>query len=214
MENELDRTFEAFRIRLAERAAKPVVLKARIASTERGTEMARLVNLLASAHPGYITASVEYVNAEEESAEIPELSVARDEESPRIYWQGMPRGLELHALLDSLEHVASGRDGLSEESRTLVRDIESPIELLVFVKETCRFCPPMVVLANRLSLANPHVSARTVMAEDFPDFAGQFFLRGVPRVFVDRRRETEIRVSPEADFVRAVVRAAHGPVAN
>ena len=62
-------------------------------------------------------------------------------------------------------------------------------------------------LANRMALASPLVSARTVEAGEFPDVARRFGVQGVPRTVVNER-DAFVGALPEAQFVEAVLQLA------
>ncbi len=62
-------------------------------------------------------------------------------------------------------------------------------------------------LANRMALASPLVSARTIEADEFPELSRQFGVQGVPRTVVNERGAF-VGALPEAQFVEAVLQLA------
>ena len=62
-------------------------------------------------------------------------------------------------------------------------------------------------LANRMTLASPHVSARTIEASEFPDLSRRFGVQGVPRTVVNEEGAF-VGALPEAQFVAAVLELA------
>jgi predicted DsbA family dithiol-disulfide isomerase len=64
-----------------------------------------------------------------------------------------------------------------------------------------------VSLANRMALASPQVSARTIEASEFPELSRRFGVQGVPRTVVNER-EAFVGALPEAQFVQAVLELA------
>ena len=67
-------------------------------------------------------------------------------------------------------------------------------------------------LANRMALASPLVSARTIEANEFPDLSRRFDVQGVPRTVVNESGAF-VGALPEAQFVDAVLQLA-GAAAN
>ena len=59
-------------------------------------------------------------------------------------------------------------------------------------------------LANRMALANPHITATTVQATEFYDLARQFRVNGVPKTVVNDEIEI-LGALPESSFVSAVL---------
>ena len=62
-------------------------------------------------------------------------------------------------------------------------------------------------LANRMSVASPWVSARTVEANEFPELAARFGVQGVPRTVVNERGAF-VGALPEPQFVEAILQLA------
>ena len=60
-------------------------------------------------------------------------------------------------------------------------------------------------LANRMAVASPLVSARTVEANEFPDLSARFGVQGVPRTVVNERGAF-VGALPEPQFVEAILR--------
>jgi len=64
-----------------------------------------------------------------------------------------------------------------------------------------------VSLANRMTVASPLVSARTIEANEFPALSQRFGVQGVPRTIVNER-EGFVGALPEPQFVQSVLQAA------
>ncbi len=62
-------------------------------------------------------------------------------------------------------------------------------------------------LANRMTLASPRVSARTIEANEFPDLSRRFGVQGVPRTVVNEQGAF-VGALPEPQFVAAVLELA------
>jgi predicted DsbA family dithiol-disulfide isomerase len=67
-----------------------------------------------------------------------------------------------------------------------------------------------VSLANRMALASPKVSARTIEASEFPDLSRRFGVQGVPRTVVNEQGAF-VGALPEPQFVAAVLERAGVP---
>ena len=62
-------------------------------------------------------------------------------------------------------------------------------------------------LANRMSVASPWVSARTVEANEFPELSARFGVQGVPRTVVNERGAF-VGALPEQQFIETVLQFA------
>ena len=62
-------------------------------------------------------------------------------------------------------------------------------------------------LANRMSVASPLISARTVEANEFPELSARFGVQGVPRIVVNELGAF-VGALPEPQFVDAVLQLA------
>lgn len=62
-------------------------------------------------------------------------------------------------------------------------------------------------LANRMAVASPKVSARTIEASEFPEWSRRFGVQGVPRTVVNEQGAF-VGALPEAQFVAAVLELA------
>ena len=62
-------------------------------------------------------------------------------------------------------------------------------------------------LANRMAIASPLVSARTIEASEFPDLSRRFEVQGVPRTVVNEAGAF-VGALPESQFVGAILELA------
>jgi len=63
-----------------------------------------------------------------------------------------------------------------------------------------------VGLANRMALANPHITASTIQATEFYDLARKYRVTGVPKTVVNEAIEV-LGALPDPEFVRAALDA-------
>jgi glutaredoxin-like protein len=124
-----------------------------------------------------------------------------------IRFYGIPAGYEFVSLMESLEMVAKGDSGLSPASRTKLKALQKPMALQVFVTPTCPYCPRAVVLAFRLAMESPLVSASMVEATEFPHLANRYQVSGVPHTVIGDSRQPMIGAYPEAAAVDLILAA-------
>jgi glutaredoxin-like protein len=123
----------------------------------------------------------------------------------RLY--GIPAGYEFVSLMESLDMVSKGDSGLSPASRTKLKALQKPLALQVFVTPTCPYCPRAVVLAFRLAMESPLVSASMVEATEFPHLANKYQVSGVPHTVIGDSPQPMIGAYPEAAAVDLILNA-------
>jgi glutaredoxin-like protein len=123
----------------------------------------------------------------------------------RLY--GIPAGYEFISLLESIEMVAKGESGLSAAGRQKIKSIKRPLELQVYVTPTCPYCPRAVVLAFRLAMESPNVTASMVEATEFPHLANKYGVSGVPHTVIGDSEQPMIGAYPEAAALEVILAA-------
>ncbi len=121
-----------------------------------------------------------------------------------IRYYGIPSGYEFSSLIEDIVDVSKGDSRLSQKSRELLKQIDAPLRLQVFVTPTCPYCPNAVRLAHKIAMENPYVTADMVEATEFPHLSMRYNVRGVPRTMVGEEYNIEGAL-PENQFVETVV---------
>lgn len=102
-----------------------------------------------------------------------------------IRYYGIPSGYEFSSLIQDVIMVSAGDPQLSEETKTWLAALETPVHLQVFVTPTCPYCPQAVLLAHRLAMASELVHADMVEATEFPHLSNKYQVMGVPRTVIN-----------------------------
>ena len=123
-----------------------------------------------------------------------------------VRYYGIPSGYEFSSLLEDIVDVSKGDSGLSEQSKTLLKEINAPLRLQVFVTPTCPYCPRAVRLAHKMAMENEYITADMVEATEFPHLSMKYNVRGVPRTMIGEDVPIEGAL-PENEFVKRVVEA-------
>ncbi len=121
-----------------------------------------------------------------------------------IRYYGIPSGYEFGSLLEDIQVVSRGEPDLGEQSKQLIAQITRPLRLQVFVTPTCPYCPSAVLLAHKIAMVNPHITADMVEATEFPHLAVKYNVHGVPRTMVGESYAIEGAL-PETHFVQRVL---------
>lgn len=124
-----------------------------------------------------------------------------------IRYAGIPSGHEFSSLINTVLLV-SGRDSkLGEDVRDMLKDLDQPVNMMVFVTPTCPYCPQAVVLAHQMALESPMIEAEMIEATEFPDLSMRFNVSGVPQTTINEGAGTVVGAVPEGNLVAEILRA-------
>jgi thioredoxin reductase (NADPH) len=95
-------------------------------------------------------------------------------------------GEEGRSFVEALIMMGYGETNLSEESRNILKRIESPRNIKVFVSPSCPYCPQQVVNALKAAIENPEaVSLEIIDIQANPEIADQYSAQSVPQTFAN-----------------------------
>lgn len=125
-----------------------------------------------------------------------------------IQFLGIPSGHEFSTLISDILMVSKRETGLSETTRTYLRNLDQPLQLQVFVTPSCPYCPRAVVLAHQMAMENPGmIRAAGVEAMEFPELANRFNVHGVPQTVINSGAGIVVGAVPEQNLLAEITRA-------
>ena len=114
----------------------------------------------------------------------PTLLIAPEQYS--IRWLGAPMGEEARTFLELLILVGLGKSQLSDQSVNVIKKIDSPRNVKVFVSPTCPYCPQQAVNAVKAAIELPeYVSLEIIDIQSEPEIANQYAAQSVPQAFAN-----------------------------
>lgn len=143
---------------------------------------------------------------------IPALAVMRGGDRPQDYGirlYGLPSGYEFATLVEDIRMVSRGSVDLSAQTLAELERLTSPVHIQVYVTPTCPYCPRAVVLAHKLAIASPWVTADMVEATEFPHLANRYQVYGVPRTVINDVIHIEGAL-PEQQVIRQLIQVLDG----
>jgi len=109
-----------------------------------------------------------------------------DPEHYNIRWMGAPMGEEGRSFLEAMILIGAGKSGMSEQSHAVVKQIDTPRQVKVFVSPTCPYCPQQVVNGLRAAIERPDLIALEIVdIQSRPDLADQYSAQSVPQAFAN-----------------------------
>ncbi len=121
-----------------------------------------------------------------------------------IRFYGIPSGHEFTSLIHDLLLVSKRESGLDEKTRAFLAGLDKPVHLQVFVTPTCPYCPSAVVLAHRMALESPFVTADMVEAMEFSELSERYGVSGVPHTIINDGAGELIGANPEEALVAEI----------
>jgi len=135
---------------------------------------------------------------------IPTIVIEGDKDYG-IRYIGLPAGLEFSTLLQGIIQVSKREPNLSEKTLELLKDVDIPIELMVFVTTSCGYCPAAAVMAYNFALASDYITAKVIDASENPDLAERFQVVGVPKVVINNGVAEFVGAQPENAFLGYII---------
>ena len=126
-----------------------------------------------------------------------------------IRYAGIPSGHEFSSLINSFLLV-SGRDSkLGDDIRKMLKELDKPVNMYVFVTPTCPYCPQAVILAHQMALESPMVESEMIEATEFPELSMRFNVSGVPQTTINEGAGTVVGAVPEGNLMAEILRAVN-----
>ncbi|WP_457601306.1 protein disulfide oxidoreductase [Hydrogenivirga sp.] len=122
-----------------------------------------------------------------------------------IRYIGLPAGLEFSTLVQGILQVSKREPNLSEKTLELLKQVDIPIELMVFVTTSCGYCPAAAVMAYNFALASDYITAKVVDASENPDLAEKFQVVGVPKIVINDGVAEFVGAQPENAFLGYII---------
>jgi len=123
-----------------------------------------------------------------------------------IRFYGMPSGYEFISLVDAIIDASRGTTNLSEKTKGIVKTLNQPVHIQVFVTPTCPYCPRAVRLAHQLAVESDYVRADMIESVEFPQLAQRYSVMAVPKIVMNEKVEF-VGALPEDHFVEHLLLA-------
>jgi thioredoxin reductase (NADPH) len=103
-----------------------------------------------------------------------------------IRWYGAPVGEEAKTFLETMLLVGMGQSGVSDASAAVLKKLDGPRAVKVFVSGSCPYCPQQAVNAIKAVIERPdRVSLEIIDIQARPDLAEAYAAHSVPQAFAN-----------------------------
>jgi thioredoxin reductase (NADPH) len=108
-----------------------------------------------------------------------------DETYRGIAFHGIPGGHEFNSFVVGLYNAAGPGQALETDVEQAIRSIEGPVSMKILVSLSCTLCPELVMAAQRIAAANPHITAEAYDLNHFPDLRDRYKVMSVPCLVIN-----------------------------
>ncbi|MEN3033894.1 MAG: thioredoxin family protein [Aquificaceae bacterium] len=130
-----------------------------------------------------------------------------------IRYIGLPAGLEFSTLVQGIALVSKRAPQLSEKTVEILKEIDLPIEIMVFVTTSCGYCPMAAITAMNFAIASEQITALVVDANENRDLSSRYYVSGVPKIVINQGVAEFVGAQPENAFLGYIV-AAYNKIKN
>lgn len=115
---------------------------------------------------------------------VPALIIS-DGTHSRVKFFGIPSGYEFSSLLTTIVDTGGPEEPLTEDTLQFLKNLDTDLEMKVFVTPACPHCPSAAVLASRMARCSGKVRSEVIEANEFQELSMKFKVQGVPRTVVN-----------------------------
>ncbi len=109
-----------------------------------------------------------------------------DPDRYQVRWLGAPLGEEGRIFLEVLLRIGTGKSDLNEASMGVLKKIDQPRHVKVFVSASCPYCPQQALNALKAAVARPDtISLEIIDIQANADLADQYGAHSVPQTFAN-----------------------------
>jgi len=109
-----------------------------------------------------------------------------DPERYNVRWLGAPLGEEGRIFLEVLLRIGTGKSDLNDAAMGVLKKIDQPRHVKVFVSASCPYCPQQALNALKAAVAKPEmISLEIIDIQANADLAEQYGAHSVPQTFTN-----------------------------
>ncbi len=124
----------------------------------------------------------------------------------RIRYSGLPSGYEFGSLIEDIKNVSKWEADVSSKALEIIKKIDKPLNIKVFVTPTCPYCPKAVGTAHKFAILNPNITGEMVESLEFEKEAEDAGVSSVPHILINGEVEF-VGAYPDDQFAEYVLEA-------
>ena len=113
-------------------------------------------------------------------------TIVFDPDHYNIHWLGAPLGEEGRIFLEALILIGSRESNLNEQSLQVIKKIDQPRNIKVFVSATCPYCPQQALNTLKAAVEKPDlISLEIIDIQANPELANKYSAQSVPQTYAN-----------------------------
>lgn len=165
------------------RMAQPLLLKLYLDGRAVSAELEGYMTSLAALTDKL---SVEVADRQAASDMAPCVKVClADGSETGLAFHGVPGGHEFTSFVLGLYNAAGPGQAMDADVAGDIAAITRPMDIKVLVSLSCTMCPELVIAAQRLAAANPHITAEVYDINHFADIRDRYKVMSVPCMVIN-----------------------------
>lgn len=124
----------------------------------------------------------------------------------RIRYYGLPSGYEFGSLIEDIKNVSKWEADVSSKAVELLKKVDKPVTIKVYVTPTCPYCPKAVGTAHKFAILNENITGEMIESLEFDKEAEEAGVSSVPHIVINGNVEF-VGAYPDDQFAEYVVEA-------
>ena len=91
----------------------------------------------------------------------------------------------MKCLIEDIVDASEGSTDMSPKVREMIKKIDKPVDIKVFVTPACPYSPVVVRAAHRFAIENQMIRAQMIESMEFTELTDKFSVMGVPKTFIN-----------------------------
>lgn len=103
-----------------------------------------------------------------------------------LRWLGAPMGEEARTFLDALLLIGYGESQFNDQTKAVLKKLDTPRQVKIFVSPTCPYCPQQAINGVKAAIEKPEqVSVEIIDIQSETELANQYGAQSVPQAFAN-----------------------------
>ena len=172
-----------------------------------------VLNEIAELSAGKLSYEVHSYENEKELTEkyrvdkAPIIVITRNGEDLGVRFAGTPFGYEFSAFLEAIIGVSKAKTDLPEEVKEILKQIDKPVKIEVYVTPSCPYCPMAVSTAHKFAIENENIIGEGVEAYEHEELANKYGVSAVPHIVINEGAHMFVGAYPPKEFAYEVLKA-------
>ncbi|MCD6502802.1 MAG: glutaredoxin [Thermoplasmata archaeon] len=137
----------------------------------------------------------------------PIILITRNGEDLGVRFAGTPFGYEFSTFLEAIINVSKKSTDLPNDVKELIKKINEPVKIEVYVTPSCPYCPNAVATAHKFAIENEYIIGEGVEAYEHEELANKYGVSAVPHIVINNGARMFVGAYPPKEFALEILKA-------